>query len=446
MKLNLYNAIMLVLFLSVLKAPAQNEISPKLAERLQTSLDILREANGIKSVSAAVFIPGQGVWKGASGMSHGKVAIDSNTLFSMGSITKTFMSAEFLKLAEAGQLSLDDTIGMHLPPIPNVNPSVTIRQLLAMKSGLAEYMNGKWWNSMSNQPAKVWGVRQALDTFLTAPVGAPGQDWAYTNTNYALLGLILEAKKKDSVHKILRNDFLTPLGLKNTYMNILEKYPNVLAHNWQIQSQNLVDLAVISKNSIWTSTAPAGGFVSTPEDLVRWGYNLYSGNVISQASLKEAMVFSMPSNYGLGMERFPDNGRTYYGHTGSIIGYVAIMMYDPVDSVCVAVMINQSSNIINLGKGIFNVLRAYQATSVNDIVAQEDIRITPNPAFDNVTFSNLAGNYSLKIVNSLGETVYNGTYNSAELNINTREFANGMYIAVLTSSSRTIKKKLFIQH
>lgn len=454
MKLKLYSILALLLCCTFLKAPAQTGISAELAEKLQTSLNALRESNNVKGISAAVYIPGKGVWKGISGVSHESVALDTNTLLSMGSITKTFVAAEVFKLIEAGKLSLSDTIGSLLPPIQHVNPAITIRQLLGHKSGLAEYLGLPWQDAMLANPSKIWGNREALDSFLTAPVNVPGKTWSYVNTNYILLGMIIESLKSDSLHKILRNDFLMPLALKNTYMHIFENFPNALAHNWSAQNMNPAlaqDASLyIPQTPFWTSTAPAGGFMSTPEDLVHWGYNLYSGKVLSSTSLKEMLTFtnlnSYYTGYGLGSMRFTGNGRTYWGHAGNFIGFAASLLYNPTDSVCVALMVNQDCISPNIARPFMNTVLTNITTSINEIAKQEDIRITPNPAFNEVTFSNNTGNYSLKIINNLGKTVYSGTLNSAELNIDTREFANGMYIAILTSPSTTITKKLLIQH
>ncbi|MES2766112.1 MAG: serine hydrolase [Bacteroidota bacterium] len=452
MKLKLYGAVALILCLSFLKAPAQNGISPELAKELESSLFDLQVLNKVKGISAAVYFPGKGVWKGVSGLSHGSVPVDTNMLFAMGSNTKTVIAAEILKMVDAGQLSLDDTIGSLLPPIEHVFPSISIRHLLGMKSGLADYMTNEWNTAMVKEPSRIWGVREAIDSFLTEQLAYPGEEFAYNNANYALLGLIIEAKKNDVLHKILRNDLLTPLGLKNTYM-IVENFPNTIVHNWKMLNTGVQDVSNIPKQAIWTSLAPVRGLFSTPEDLVHFGYNLYSGKVISQASLNEMLTFTENSlnpnftGYGLGTMRITDNGHTYWGHNGNVDGFLSIMMFDPVDSVCVALMVNQWSNvnIYTLGKAFMNSVRANLTTSVSDITGEENLSITPNPAFNEITFLNNTGSCALKIINNLGETVYSGTLDSPRMTINTSEFANGLYFALLTSSSGTITKKIFIQ-
>jgi D-alanyl-D-alanine carboxypeptidase len=452
MKFKIYSIFALTMCLTFLKAPAQG-ISPALAKELEYTLFDLQILNRATGISAAVYIPGKGVWKGTSGLSHHSVPVDTNMLFAMGNITKTFVAAEVLKMVDAGQLSLDDTIGAYLPPMKNVNPSVTIRQLLGMKSGLGDYMTPVWNTAMLNEPSRIWGVREAIDSFMTEPVALPGAiPFSYNNANYGLLGLIIESKKNDSLHKILRNDLLSPLALKNTYL-IVENFPNTIVHNWKMESTGPKDMAAISKNAILTSLAPVRGLLSTPEDLALWGYNLYSGKVLSQTAMNEMLTFTnVPpgppfTGYGFGTMRIPDNSRTYWGHNGTVDGFLSIMLYDPVDSISVALMVNQwsSINIYNVGKAFMNAVLANKTTSVNDLGEREDINITPNPAMNEITFLNNTGNYALKIINNLAETVYSGTLDAPRMTINTSEFANGIYFALLTSPSGTITKKIMIQ-
>ena len=89
---------------------------------LQRSIEYIRSTYYVKGISAAAWVPGRGMWKGVTGVSYPGEAIDTSMLFSIGSVTKTFVAAQTLKLVEAGSLSLDDTIGALLPLCPTLIP------------------------------------------------------------------------------------------------------------------------------------------------------------------------------------------------------------------------------------------------------------------------------------------------------------------------------------
>src|SRR5690242_20597006 len=127
-------------FVLLIRTPVKASIDPGLDSTLQHCQYSVLAHYELKGISAAAYLHGHGVWQGLSGVSHDSVPIDSDMVFSIGSITKTFISAEIFKLIEAGQLSLDDTIGSLLPPRNYVRGDIKIRHLLGHRSGLAEYL------------------------------------------------------------------------------------------------------------------------------------------------------------------------------------------------------------------------------------------------------------------------------------------------------------------
>lgn len=434
---------------------AQTGIDPALATALQNSINSLKTTYQVKGIYAAAYIPGKGIWKGVTGVSYGSVPIDTTMLMSIGSITKTFVASEIFKLIENGQLSLDDSLHALLPPIPNVNPDVRVRDLLGHKSGLADYLNGNWEASMFANPYKMWYQPEPLDSFLTAPTGSPGGTWAYINANYALLGMIVETKTGVLLHNALRSNFLTPLALSDTHMEAFESYTNPIPHNWSAPNLNpalAADSSHTPHAALWSSVEAAGGYFSNPVDLVKWGYNLYSGNVISQSSLSQMLTFTNVSGgyfngYGLGAMRFTGNGHTYWGHAGNYYGYAASMLYYPQDSLCVAVLINQDCIAANIAKPLMNTLITTLATGIKEEAASR-ISIFPNPADQSVTIS-FAGAPVAKRRMQLSDTAGKIVYEQESLGdarVNTAGLAEGVYVMKISSAGEVLTKKIIVKH
>jgi D-alanyl-D-alanine carboxypeptidase len=433
---------------------SQSGIDPALATALQNSLNSIRTNLQVKGISAAAYIPGQGIWKGVTGVTYGSMPIDTNMLFSIGSVTKTFVATEIFKLIENGQLSLNDSVHSLLPPIQNVDPNITVRQLLGHKSGLADYLNVNWENGMFADLYRIWYQPAVLDSFLPAPLAAPGGAWNYINTNYALLGMIVEAKTGDSLHTVLRNDFLSPLGLNNTHMEVFELYPNPIAHNWAGPIANpaaATDESSTPHEALWSSVSAAGGYFSDPTDLVKWGYNLYSGNVLSQSSLAEMLTFTNVgggyfNGYGLGSMRFPGNGRTYWGHAGNYFGYAACMLYYPQDSICVALLINQDCYAAVGAKTFIHAAITNAAVGLKETAIKNELTVFPNPSDAGFTVAVEKGEYRIELTDALGKVVHADTFSGTVYKLNSELLREGVYQLKLYSDKGSVSEKIVVMH
>ena len=139
---------LLIWLVALLPALAQQgPVSPVLATALQSRLDQEHTTRNLKGISASLIIPGEGVWNGVSGVSHAAVPIDTAMVSGVGSITKTLVATLMLQLQEDGLLSLTDSLHKWLPSYPNVNPNLTIKQLLQQRSGLYNHTNSQAWAS-----------------------------------------------------------------------------------------------------------------------------------------------------------------------------------------------------------------------------------------------------------------------------------------------------------
>ncbi|MBK0401658.1 serine hydrolase [Adhaeribacter sp. BT258] len=440
---------------SLLTANAQQRITGAKAAVLQNSVDNLRTQYRVKGISAAVYSQKQGTWKGVSGISHGGVAMDTAMLLGAGSVTKTFIAAQIMKLVDANQLQLSDSLHEFIGSHQYVNPNLTIRQLLNHKSGLGDVTNVAWEDAMFRDLNKIWYIPAVIDSFLTPPVGVPGGPWSYCNANYVLLGEVIEAVTADSLHKVLRQDLLVPRTLQNTHMEVFEQYPNPTAHNWAAPNMNplqAVDVSGYSRIALWSSAEADGGYFTDAFDLAKWAHDLYSGKVLSPGSLNEMLAFtnvngSYFNGYGLGVMRFPTAGKTYWGHAGNYFGYAACMLYSPQDSVAIGMLINQDIISPNPARD-FMATVLQTVTGLSDDVAKPTFAYYPNPASQTVNFffPEKRPQTTLQLRDLTGKLLHETLIAETELLLNVEKYPNGIYLLNLISEAGTVTEKLVIQH
>ncbi len=335
--------------------PLQNvsskSVTPILAKRLQTILDKTIKYQG---VSAAVILPNGDTWVGASGYSSSdsNIALTPSMVMGIGSITKSFTAATIMRLVEEGKLSLSDSIHKFLPKYANIDSNITIRQLLNMTAGIDDYMNSgftSFFNNVLNDPTRIWTPQEVITFYVKAPSFVAGSSWGYSNTNYVLLGMIIEKLTKNTYQNNIRSRFFTPFGLTHTYLMPFESSPDTIAHEWfgiPLGSSLLMDAFLNrSRNGFYSQGWAAGAIFSTPENTARWIKSLMEGKVVSASSFKEMTSF-VPAHafeifdYGFGLFRSFIGGKEFWGNTGGTLGYLTTMYYVPKDSVALSVFCN----------------------------------------------------------------------------------------------------------
>ncbi len=323
---------------------------------LQAELDHLRTAGRLTGLSAAIVFADGSEWQGVSGeadlASHR--AVTPETLFSVGSITKTFVAAIVLRLDGEGRLSIDDPISRWLPAFPNA-ARITVRQLLDQRSGVADYFDDiTCVDQIVGHPTAVWTVDRVLRC-VGRPYFAPGAGFHYSNTGYVLLGRIVEAVTGTSLADSLRTEFLAPYSLDRVDLQgpaQADTPAPPLAHGYlpaaragALPVDVTRDDTLLPYTSLATAAGAAGALAATPTDLARWARALYSGAVLDAGTVQE-MVHMIPTapdprgGYGLGAEPYRFAGRSAWGHRGHLAGYYAEMAYLPADSLSIAVAAN----------------------------------------------------------------------------------------------------------
>jgi D-alanyl-D-alanine carboxypeptidase len=289
-------------------------------------------AAGIPGVSAVVRDE-HGTWRGVTGTGdiRARTAPDPRGTFRVGSITKTFTATMILQLIAEHRLDLEAPISRYLPDLLPYRQSITIHQLLQHRSGLVDYAN--------QQPSVLWPEPRDLDTrrmrsytplqlvrMATAHplLFTPGSQYSYSNTNYVVLGMLIEKVTHHPYPVELLQRILLPAGLHHTFYPAGTPFlPDPAERGYEALGRPtgpLTDLTTYDMS--WAYSA--GAIVSTSDDLNRFFRALLTGRLLPPAQLKQmesTVPISPLDGYGLGLISAKACGSTIWGHDGSTPGY-----------------------------------------------------------------------------------------------------------------------------
>ncbi len=259
--------------------------------------------------------------------------------FGIASNTKLFVATALLKLAAGNQLGLDDSLHTWLPDYPNIDPDITIRQLLNHTSGVSDPLSvPPWMDTIMNNPDRVFTPEEVLG-WVGVPTFPAGTGWGYSNINYILAGMVAESATGMHISQLIRDSILTPLNLNNTFYDVMEPEIDTVAHRWYFN----VDFNDTSRVGLNTAAGCSGALFSTSADMVNWYQALMNGQVLDSASFAELTDFipaTASYTYGLGLENQTFFGHPTWGHGGSTWGYKSRMVYDPCMDVAVCGLAN----------------------------------------------------------------------------------------------------------
>jgi CubicO group peptidase (beta-lactamase class C family) len=257
---------------------------------------------------------------------------DSNTIFQIGSITKQFTSAIILQLQEQKKLSVHDYLSKFLPRFPGGN-KITIEQLLTHTSGVYNYTNDRvFMNTRSTQPIS----RDSLLAIFSnkPPDFQPGEKFSYSNSNYILLGCVIEEVAGRPYFEVVRERIFKPLHMDHTGFDFTDLQSPDKALGYA--SPKTETPAIIVDSSV---SFAAGAIYTTVQDLYKWNSALLGDKVLSQASLEQAFTPHL-EKYGYGWTIDSVEGKRVLYHGGGIPGFVALNYRIPADSTCIIVLLN----------------------------------------------------------------------------------------------------------
>ena len=283
------------------------------------------------------------LFRGARGLADVKAhrALTPDDVFRIGSVSKQFAAAGLLTLVESGKVALEDPLSKYLPGFPNAQ-HITVRQLLNHTSGVKSYTSIA---SIIDGPMdKDLSTAQLIATFQDAkPDFAPGEDWAYNNSGYVLVGAVIEAASGQPWHEYLRSALFEPLGLSHTGYGGDPRAARLQVHGYSQDDGKFVAPRDISM----TVPHAAGALLSTVDDLMKWNRALHEGRVLKSTSYAQMMAptgKAIDHNYGFGIEQDAVRGQATLGHSGGIFGFASMLSYVQGPDVSVVVLQNSDSN------------------------------------------------------------------------------------------------------
>jgi D-alanyl-D-alanine carboxypeptidase len=297
-----------------------------------------------------------------------------------GSIGKTYFAAVVMQLVQEGKLRLDEKLekwfgrDRWFARLPN-GREITVKMLMNHTSGLAEYYQLKgFMERLRTKPDLAFKPEALVECVLDSkPLFAAGQGWSYADTNYILVGMIVERITGKSLYSEVERRILKPLNLTRTIPSNRRVLPGVITGYSMPNSPFGFEGRVIQDGKFIINPQfewAGGGYAATAEELARWAKALYEGKILKPAML-ERMLEAVPAKtgrgdkYGLGVQVRQSNWGASYGHGGWFPGYLSEMEYFPEHKVAIAIQVNTDA-ARKLKKG----LRAYIADVARIVIGE----------------------------------------------------------------------------
>ncbi|MRH89390.1 serine hydrolase [Nocardia sp. SYP-A9097] len=385
---------------------------PAYAAALRPVITQLMKDNVIPGAVVVVKSPMRGDWTEtfgtrALGTTEPMVVDD---YFRIASNTKTMTATVILQLVQEGKLALEDPVAKYLPDVPN-GENISIAQLAEMRSGLYSYTADREFNaSLDNDPNRVWTPEELLAIAFAHPAQfPPGERFDYCNTNFVLLGLVIEKITKLSAAENFQKRIFEPLALKHTSLpaasdaSIPDPHPRGYAFGTNVSTIDTFALPpaeqaaalagtleptdATDESPSWTWTA--GGAISTVDDMVTYVKAVVGGGLLdakTQLVRMDSIQAIDPAKpevagYGLGIVRF---GQHLFGHDGQIPGFMTFMGHDPDSDLTIVVATNLAT--VPAGEGSALVLvkgmlpTFYGAFAVPGDPANPGVKASPSSA------------------------------------------------------------------
>ena len=302
--------------------------------------------------------------------SLGNFNLTEHSVFNIGSATKTFTAILLMQEVEKGTIKLTDSIGTYLSPIQNVDGSLSIKVLMTHESGIAEVVGRNIEEIFYAKSDSLYGVQLLNQVEKNDPEMVGKYD--YCNTNYFLLGKIIEKITDQSYFDLLRERIFIPLKMDNTYPYVYKNLPNLATPYHQEK-----DVTEYLDYRYFANIAyAAGSIASTLTDMEKFYTTLFETDVLLKKETVRTMMNSGSEFYGLGIMKSESNGVKYFGHGGNNIGYSFRNSYDPISKDLFLIFSN-TKNIplkATLKKDVLSVLKGIKINETFGVISAENMK------------------------------------------------------------------------
>lgn len=439
LKLKIFTLLFTIAFYGHTQAPLT--ISNGLQNILDNSLPASFSNSG---AIMRIIVPGEWSWSGATGYAitdittgqAGSIATEGMQ-FRVGSITKMMVATCIMKLEQDGLLSIDHNINTYLrESIVNdtLSPSgpITIRQLLNHTSGVSNSAdNNTCQSDVLANPLNAHSLEDAIYCGGSqGEIATPGLLWAYSNTNYSLLAMIIEEVTGQSYSSYMTQTIITPLELSNTTTHPSDQLtiPHMGCY-WNIGTW--IDLTIINSTTYtgWADVA------STTEDLITFYTALLNENIINSTQLDRMKTIDAISfDYGMGLDYYEFNGVNYSGHYGEVANTSALFFADINSTIApngyyISYNFNiQGANTTAIDEQVIDLLN--EPVGLTDEVINK-FSLFPNPTKDNcfITLEQSTNDRIIDIFDLRGLKVHQDIIPAFEssLTINLSDLEKGVY-------------------
>ncbi len=296
-----------------------------------------------------------------------KIPANENTIYRIGSISKSVTAVAMMQLVDQGVFALDDPVENYFPEIKNLHgydkhPPVTFRQLASHTAGLIR--EPLLFNAAAG-PISEWENKILASIPATSFPNAPGEKYQYSNIGYGILGLAIARAADKPFMDLVQEQTFDPLEMTSSAFILPEELQDRLAVGYANRGDS-VDTALPAKEHAGRGyKVPNGGVYTTVGDLANWISSLckaYPHRLMLDGSLAEIMKIQTPEDstrgYGLGFSiRMSENGLKIVGHGGSVAGYNVYHAFDPASTIGVILFRNYNRGALNLGQAGTDLLR-----------------------------------------------------------------------------------------
>lgn len=266
--------------------------------------------------------------------------MNTNLYMRIGSETKTFTGTAVLQLVDEGKVGLDDPISKYLSGIPN-GDHVTVRELGDMRSGLVSYTaTEEWVTQFFANPRRPWTPQELLPFGFSQPPLFPSNgSFNYSNTNFVILGLLVEKVSGETLGTYIERHLLRPLQMEHTLFPSNAAIPRPHANGYTVQDPAGTVADTTNWNPSWGWAA--GAMISKLEDLRIWAKSVATGSLLTPATQRQRERFIPapglePARYGFAL--FDVKG--WIGHNGSLPGYESLTVYSPSLRTTMVILLN----------------------------------------------------------------------------------------------------------
>jgi D-alanyl-D-alanine carboxypeptidase len=317
---------------------AERRVSDKLAATLHATLEEAADGHGV----TATVMSAEGTWTGAVGHAEGRTPMPPDAQMAIGSVTKSIVAAQVMQLVEAGDLALDDPVADHLPDWVHTDTNhATVRDLMAMRSGLSDYVDDAMWNELLADPRRGETWREVLAR-VEPPHSDPGLTFEYNNTNFLLLGLVIQHVRGRPLAEVLRSGVLAGQGLDRLILQPDERPTPPMAMPSEETGALKKGGGYLPSYAAISGAGGAGAMASDSRTLARWWGRLCAGDIVSRKSLTEmkANLAADDERYGLGVMDEDGGSRPAMGHEGLQVGFAAFARCLYEDGIVITVLTN----------------------------------------------------------------------------------------------------------